>query len=102
MIIIAVHLYAVSGAEAAMRIYEGKALRIFRKHGGEVLAAFKPAPEANGKPSPDEIQILRMASRDAFARFMVDPERVNLSEERKRAIAKTEVFISQTHVEYPE
>ena len=97
---IVVHLFAANGAKEGMKAYEEKALRIFRRHGGEILAAFKPDSKSGDKPAPDEIQILRIRSREDFEKFMNDPDRVGMSDERNRVIAKTEVFISKEDVAY--
>ena len=84
-----------------MKAYEDKALRIFRKHGGEVVAAFKPDSKQDDTSIPDEIQVLKIHSMEAFEKFMNDSERVALSDERDQVIAKTEVFISKEDVIHP-
>ena len=60
-----------------MRTYEKKALEIFREHGGEVVAAFKPEPATDGM-------------------LMPDPKRLAPAGERKRVIKKTAVFVSKS------
>lgn len=98
---IIVHLFAVNGSTEGMKAYEDKSLRIFRKHGGEIVAAFKPDLNLEGKSNPDEIQVLKIHSMEAFKKFLNDPERTGLSDERDRVIAKTEMFISKADVPYP-
>lgn len=98
MLYLTVHLFVRPGMEAGMRAYESKALGIFRRHGGEVVAAFAPDPGAGGLP--DEIQVLRIADRRSFESFMSDPERLAMSAEREAVIRKTEVFLSETLISY--
>lgn len=101
MLVIIAHLTVRPGQEAAFRAFESQALACFRAHGGEVLAAFRPRPDASGKPTPDEIHILRIGSEDAFAAYRADPTLLALADLRAQAIARTEMFLSQETIEYP-
>ena len=100
MLYIIVHLYVVKNAEEKMYAYEKKALNVFRKHGGEVVTAFRPKSTNANETMPDEIQILRIESQKSFDTFMQDRERLTMAAERDAAIRKTEVFISGELVEY--
>jgi uncharacterized protein (DUF1330 family) len=102
MVHIIVHLFAAPGQKEGMKSYEDKVLRIFRKHGGEIVAAFKPSArlQLGGQPDPDEIQILTINSMEAFEGFKSDSERLDLSNERKRVITRTELFISKDEIIY--
>ena len=100
MLVIIAHLFIHPGQEAAFHAYESQALACLRAHGGEVLAAFRPWPDASGKPTPDEIHVLRIGSQEQFAAFRADPALAALTDLRARAIARTEIFLSQTLVEY--
>lgn len=100
MFYLTVHLFGRHGVPGEFQAYEEKALAIFRRHGGEVVAAFAPLPDANRKESPDEIQILRIADREAFDAFMRDPARVAMAGERDAVIRKTEVFLSGNLISY--
>lgn len=102
MLIIIAHLFIHPGQEAALRAFESQALAQFRAHGGEVLAAFRPRPDASGRPTPYEIHVLRIGSQEAFAAYRADPALLALAELRGQAIARTEIFLSQAIVEYPE
>lgn len=100
MLVIVAHLYIHPGQEAAFRAYEEQALAHFRGHGGEVLAAFRPQPDASDQPTPDEIHLLRIGSQEEFAAFRADSALLALADLRTQAIAKTEIFVSQEIVEY--
>ncbi len=102
MLIILAHLTIHPGQEAAFHAYESQTLAHFRRHGGEVLVAFRPRPDASGKPMPDEIHALRIGSEEQFAAFRADPALLALADLRAQAIAKTEIFVSQEIVEYRE
>jgi uncharacterized protein (DUF1330 family) len=98
MLYLTVKLYGKNGLKGEFRSYETKALNLFRKHGGEVVVAYEPVRDA--ADFPDEIQILRIAGKAELERFMNDPERLALSEERSRVIRKTEIYLSDQVVEY--
>jgi hypothetical protein len=100
MFYLTVKLYGKNGIRGEFRAYEKKALDIFRRHGGEVVAAYVPEPDKSQAEFPDEIQILKMADRDAFEGFMKDPERLALSGEREAVIRKTEVYLSAEIIAY--
>ena len=93
MFYLTVHLFGRHGVPGEFHAYEEKALAIFRRHGGEVVAAYTPLPDANRKDSPDEIHILRIADREAFDAFLRDPARIALAGERDAVLRKTEVFL---------
>ncbi|MBX3052540.1 MAG: hypothetical protein KF753_13750 [Caldilineaceae bacterium] len=100
MLVIIAHLFMHPGQEVAFRVYETAALARFRAHGGEVLAAFRPSPTADGEPTPDEIHVLRIESEEAFALFRGDCARRALDELRAQAIRETRIFVSQEHIPY--
>lgn len=100
MFLIVAHLYIHPGQAAAFRSYESQALACFRNHGGEVLVAFHPRPNAGGKPTPDEIHVLRIGTEEQFAAFRADPVLAALADLRAQAIAYTEIFLSQETVAY--
>jgi uncharacterized protein (DUF1330 family) len=99
MLYLTVHLYVRPEATEAFRAYERKALDVFRRHGGEVVAAF--VPERGTDPEgPDEIQILRIADRARFESFLADPARLALATEREAAVRRTETFVARALVAY--
>ena len=100
MFLIVAHLYIHPGQQTTFRAYESQALACFRRHGGEVLTAFRPRADASGKPTPDEIHVLRIGSEEQFAAFRADLALQALADLRTQAIARTEIFLSQETVVY--
>ena len=100
MLYATVLLFGREGGAEGFHAYEEKALAIFRKHGGTVVAAYAPKPDAARAESPDEIQFLVIADSAAFDRFLKDPARTALASERDAVIRKTEVFLSERAVSY--
>ena len=94
-----VRLTYVPGQEADGADYERAVLQIWREHGGEVLAAFRPAPWTDGSRAADEVQHLRIPSRAQLDAYMVDPRRTALAAVRDRTIATTEVVMSEALLE---
>ena len=99
MIHLDVRLTYVPGHESEAADYERTVLGIWREHGGEVLAAFRPAPWTNGTRAADEVQHLRIPSRAQLDAYMVDPRRAALAAVRDRTIASTEVVMSEALLE---
>lgn len=100
MLYLTVHLYGRQGLPGEFKAYETKALKLFQKHGGEVLVAYRPQQAPGATDVPDEIQILRIADQASLDRFMSDPERVALAAERDGVIRRTVVYTSATLVDY--
>lgn len=99
MLYLDVRLTYVPGQEADGADYECTVLQLWREHGGEVLAAFRPAPWADGSRAADEVQHLRIPSRVQLDAYMVDPRRVALAAVRDRTVASTEVVMSEAVLE---
>jgi uncharacterized protein (DUF1330 family) len=99
MIYLVVHLTYVPGHEAECAEYERTVLTYFRDHGGEVLGAFRPAPWANGTRASDEVQLLRIPTREQIDAYMRDERRLALVPIRDRSIAKTEIVMSEELLE---
>ena len=95
MIHLDVRLTYAAGQESDGADYERTVLQLWREHGGEVLAAFRPAPWTDGTRAADEVQHLRIPSRAQLDAYMVDPRRVALAHVRDRTIASTEVVMSE-------
>jgi len=102
MLVIIAQIFIHPGQEAVFRAFESQALARFRAHGGEVVATFRPRPNADATPTPDEIHVLRIGSEEAFAAYRADPALLALADLRGQAIAQTEIFLSQEMVEYPD
>jgi hypothetical protein len=95
MIYLVVQLTYVPGHETEGADYERTVLAWFREHGGEVLGAFRPAPWADGTRAADEVQLLRIATREQIDAYMKDERRLALIPIRDRSIAKTEIVMSE-------
>ncbi len=55
MLYIIVHLYGKTGIAGEFKDYETKALNIFRRHGGDVIVAYRPVRQPEAQDVPDEI-----------------------------------------------
>ena len=83
-----VFLWAHPGMEQALSDYEDAVLRLVTEHGGSVVhRAWTDGAEGR----PLEIQLFEWASAAAMDRYMADPRRTALSDDRERAIARTEI-----------
>lgn len=99
MIYLIVHLTYVAGHEAEGAEYERTVLAYWREHGGEVIAAFRPAAWSDGTRAADETQLLRIPSRAQMDAYLADERRTALSAVRDRSVAKTELVMSEETVE---
>ena len=99
MIHLVVRLTHVPGQEQDGAMYERTVLQYWREHGGEVIAAFRPAPWTDGSRAADEMQLPRIPSREQLDAYLADARRVALASVRDRTIASTEVVMSEQLVE---
>jgi hypothetical protein len=82
-------LWAQPGAADALIAYEDRVLDLVPGHGGRVLQRAR----SNGTDGqPLEIQLLEFPSTSALDDYMKDGRRLSLSDERDRAIARTQVM----------
>jgi hypothetical protein len=95
VILLVVRLTYVPGQEHDGAEYERTVLQFWREHGGEVIAAFRPAPWSDGSRAADEMQLLRIPSREQLDAYLADARRVALASMRDRTIASTEVVMSE-------
>jgi hypothetical protein len=86
---LSVLLWAQPGAGDALIAYEDRVLALIPGHGGRVLQRAR-SDGTNGQPF--EIQLLEFPSTAALDDYMTDDRRLSLSDERDRAIARTEVI----------
>ena len=100
MLHLVVRLTYVAGHESDGAEYERTVLGYFKEHGGVILAAFRPAPWDDGTRAADEIQVLRIPSRDQLDAYLNDARRLALADVRARSIASTEVVMSEETVVY--
>ncbi len=82
-------LWPRAGAEAALVAYEDRVLELIGDHGARVLQRVR-TDGADGAPL--EIQTLEFPSQDALDDYMADERRMALAQERKAAIARTDVL----------
>jgi uncharacterized protein (DUF1330 family) len=82
-------LWAQPGAGDALIAYEDRVLNLVSGHGGRVLQRAR-SNGADGRPL--EIQLLEFPSTAALDDYMTDGRRLSLSDERDRAIARTQVI----------
>jgi hypothetical protein len=100
VIYLVVSLTYVPGHETEASDYERTVLGFFREYGGEVLGAFRPGPWANGTRAADEVQLLRIGTREQIDAYMKDERRVALAPVRDRSIASTEIVMSESLLDY--
>ena len=82
-------LWAQPGAGDGLIAYEDQVLGLVSGHGGRVLQRVR----SNGSDGqPLEIQLLEFPSTAALDDYMTDGRRLALSDERDRAIARTQVI----------
>jgi uncharacterized protein (DUF1330 family) len=82
-------LWAKPDADDALIAYEDCVLDLVPEHGGKVLNRARSSG-ADGQPL--EIQLLEFPSAAALSGYMTDSRRVALTDDRERAIAKTDVI----------
>ncbi|HEY5357572.1 MAG TPA: hypothetical protein VIJ82_07755 [Streptosporangiaceae bacterium] len=82
-------LWARPGAEDALVTYEDRVLDLVPRHGGRVL---QRARSDGADERPLEVQLLEFPSPAALNDYMADDRRLALSEDRDRAIARTDVI----------
>lgn len=100
MLYVLAKLYVRPGSETEFKTYERKALELFRRHGGRLVAAFSPEPGPEGAEWPDEIHVLSITNRANYESFLADPDRKALAQERDAVLLHTETFISRTLLPY--
>ncbi len=81
--------WARPGERAGLTAYEDQVLALVVAHGGSVLQR-AVADGAEGRP--DELQSFRFESQAAVDRYLADPRRVALAADRRRVVARTELF----------
>lgn len=100
MLYLLAKLYIRPGLEERFKTYERKVLELFRRHGGQLVAAFSPEPGPEGADWPDEIHVLTITNRSQFEGFLADPDRQELAPERDAVLRRSETFVSRTLVPY--
>lgn len=100
MLYITANIFGKNGIPGEFKEYEFKVLKIFKKHGGEIITTYVPVRDPATNHTPDEIHVLRIESQAKFQMFIQDPERIKMAEERDGVIKRTDVFISEEIINY--
>ena len=98
MLHIFVHLYVIPDQIETFRAYETAALRIFRKHGGELITAVRPI--LNQPDAPFEIHHLTIDSEEAFKAFRQDPDHKALADMRQQCMSHTDIYLATQEITY--
>jgi uncharacterized protein (DUF1330 family) len=83
-----VMLWPRPGREAGLIAYEDQVLALLPDHGGRLVQRARSSGEAG---LPLEVQLIQFPSEAALGTFMDDERRVAMSDDRDRAIERTEV-----------
>lgn len=68
--------------------YEDRVLTLLAAHGGRLL---QRARRVGARDEPLEVHLLQFPTEEALDRYLADPERAALSDDRDRAIERTEL-----------
>ncbi len=82
----------------AFDTFERQAIVIMSEHSGELIAAFETHSDATDELF--EHHLLRFPNRESFAAYQADKRLAALKELRSRAIASTEVVVSDRIKDY--
>lgn len=82
-------LWAHRGQAEALHAYEDRVLQLIEEHGGEVV---QRALTVDSPGQPDEVQFFRFPDQAALDSYLADGRRSALSDDRDRAVARTELF----------
>lgn len=88
-IVLCCFLSAREGEADGLTAYEDRVLAMVQRHRGEVIQRVV-SDGADGRPR--EVQLYRFSDRAALDAYLADPDRLALTTERDRVIARTELF----------
>ena len=88
-------LWASDGQEDALIRYEDTVLKLIPKYGGEVVSRVRRVDTGDG---PLEVQVIHLPDESALQAYMSDPDRLELADVHRRAVAKTEIIHVETIV----
>ena len=100
MLYITVNLFGRNGTREEFEEYENKALKIFRRYGGEIIIAYIPVRNSETDDIPNEIHVLKIENRERFETYLKDPDRLKMAEERNSVIKRTDIFMSEEIINY--
>ena len=84
----------------AFQQFERQAVKIMKRYEGKLVAAFEPDASESSSSNIAEIHYLQFPSIEAFKKYRGDPQHLELSELRKKAISNTTVFVSGSTKDY--
>lgn len=92
------HVVAVLSVidRAKLTLFESQAMAILKRHGGELVVAFTSATEQGER----EVHHLCFPDSEAFQAYRDDPELTSLASLREEAISDTEVYVSESVLDY--
>ena len=85
-------LWAHEGREAELSAYEDQVLGLLPEHDGHVIQRARTMAVKDDDSEPTEVQFLRFASEAALDGYLRDARREALADQRKAAVAMTEVM----------
>lgn len=84
----------------ALQLFERQAVKIMKKYEGKLVVAFEPDANESSSSNIAEIHYLQFPSIDAFKKYRADPQHLELSELRKKAISNITIFVSGNTKDY--
>lgn len=92
------HVVAVLSVRdrAKLNLFESQAMAILKRHGGELVVAFSSVTEQGER----EVHHLRFRDGETFQAYRDDPELAALASLRAEAISDTEVYVSESVLDY--
>lgn len=82
-------LWAPTGLEDDLVAYEDRVLALLPDYGVEVIERMR---SERGPEHPTEVQLFRVPRQALLDAYLVDPRRLELTAERDRVVARTELF----------
>lgn len=82
-------LWARAGQDRVLINYEDRVLGLLPAHGARIISRVRSLDSGHG---PLEVHVIEFPSEQAIDAYMRDPARVALSEQRVKAIERTEMF----------
>jgi len=93
-VVLCVTLWPNPGQEQTLVSYEDSVLALLPEHGARVVTRVRAETSAEGEAGeghPFETQVIELPDQAALDAYLADPRRAAASDERDRAIARTEI-----------
>ena len=91
--LVAVTLYVRRNCAREFRAFEQRSLAVAARHGAELLAAARLAPEPCDALAPYEFHLLAFPSEAAFLAFREAADSRSLDSERARVIVRSDLML---------